>query len=89
MNLIPLLYLNTLCLFKVSFSFSKAIEQFYLLKEVDNFYHVSPRLLAKLQRWLVDKLNQIFQEHDSSQKVLEAAMDLLEWAPKQSKVQLF
>jgi len=67
-------------------SFSKAMEQFYLLKEVDNFYHVSPRLLAKLQRWLVDKLNQILQDQDSNHEVQEAALDLLEWAPKQSKL---
>lgn len=62
------------------------MEQFYLLKEVDNFYHVSPRLLGQLQRWLVDKSNQIFQDHDANQEVQEAALDMLEWAPKQSKV---
>lgn len=62
------------------------MEQFYLLKEIGNFYHVSPHLLSHLQKWLIEKSNEILKDYDGSSVVQQLALDILEWAPLETKV---
>ena len=42
------------------FYFSLGLEQFYLLNEIESFFHASPQLVSTLQRWILSKAQEIF-----------------------------
>ena len=54
---------------------SQAMEQLYLMSEIENFYPLSAFLRAGLENWII--------HHKSPNN-----MDILQWAPRDSKVLL-
>ena len=81
------------------FYFSLGLEQFYLLNEIESFFHASPQLVSTLQRWILSKAQEIFDndvgdvnvningnDNDDKTDVENAALDILEWAPMESMV---
>ena len=77
------------------FYFSLGLEQFYLLNEIESFFHASPQLVSTLQRWILSKAQEIFDTdvgdvnvnvNDDKPDVENAALDILEWAPMESMV---
>jgi hypothetical protein len=72
------------------FHFSIALEQFFLLSEIESFFHVSPQLTSSLQRWILARCKQIFKSEKnlfSKTQLEEMALDVLEWAPMESMVE--
>lgn len=76
-------------------NFSLGLEQFYLLNEIESFFHASPQLVSTLQRWILSKAQEIFDNdtdvgdvngNDDKTDVENAALDILEWAPMESMV---
>ena len=49
------------------------MEQLYLMAEIENFYPLTPFLRSGLENWLI--------KHPSRN-----SLDILEWAPRDSKV---
>ena len=80
---------------QLRFYFSLGLEQFYLLNEIESFFHASPQLVSTLQRWILSKAQEIFDTdvgdvnvnvNDDKPDVENAALDILEWAPMESMV---
>ena len=65
-----------------------ALEQFFLLNEVESIFHVSPQLMSSLQRWILSKSEQTFDKNSNlpSGQIEARALDILEWAPMESLV---
>ena len=66
-----------------------------MLNEIESFFHVSPQLMASLQRWILSKAEDIFDaknvasgsnSNGNADDVESAALDILEWAPMESTV---
>ena len=51
------------------------MEQLFLMHEIENFYSLSAFLMPGLEHWLINHQKQ-------------NALDIMEWSPKDSKVNL-
>ena len=65
------------------------------MNEIESFFHASPQLVSTLQRWILSKAQEIFDNdtdvgdvngNDDKTDVENAALDILEWAPMESMV---
>ena len=65
------------------------------MSEIESFFHASPQLVSTLQRWILSKAQEIFDNdtdvgdvngNDDKTDVENAALDILEWAPMESMV---
>ena len=63
-----------------------ALEQLYLLTEIETVYRVNQQLLSGLERWIIRESEEKFRQTRDEKLISEIALDILEWAPMESKV---
>ena len=63
-----------------------ALEQLYLLTEIETVYRVNQQLLSGLERWIIRESEEKLRQTRDEKLISEIALDILEWAPVESKV---